>query len=306
MSWTKIKESDKYQINQMGEILGPSGKILKPTMMKVGYFSVAISLGDRKVKRQYVHILVAETFIGKIPSGHVVNHINNVKSDNRLENLEIITRSENTTKWASKNKITKPKKTGVRFCGRGHLIEEAKSYCSTCVTLKRNGTKYYPPEDTDWRESIIPEYLVSKDGRVWSTKTQRVIKHGTTIDGYCYVNMSENKKRKPFTLHKLVATAFLGPIERPNVVDHIDGNKQNNALSNLRVVTQSDNLKFSRLRIIENGKHGFKLCEEDAIKIKQILKEGTITEKEIANMFSVGISLINDIKLGYKWKHIKE
>ena len=42
------------------------------------------------------------------------------------------------------------------------------------------------------------------------------------------------------------------------------------------------------------------------MEIKKILKEGTMREKEIANKFSVGISLINDIKLGHKWKHIKD
>lgn len=50
---------------------------------------------DGKSKVQKVHRLVARAFIGEIPHGHQINHINGIKSDNRLENIEICTPSEN-------------------------------------------------------------------------------------------------------------------------------------------------------------------------------------------------------------------
>lgn len=46
-------------------------------------------------KNKYVHRLVAEIFIGQIPEGYCVNHKDGNKKNNRLENLEIVTFSEN-------------------------------------------------------------------------------------------------------------------------------------------------------------------------------------------------------------------
>lgn len=48
-----------------------------------------------KEKNYLVHRVVYETFYGKIPDGLQINHINGVKSDNRLRNLEVVTASEN-------------------------------------------------------------------------------------------------------------------------------------------------------------------------------------------------------------------
>lgn len=67
------------------------GKLLKPILHR-GYY--VVSLLDGTACKKPVHQLVAETFIGKVP-GMVVNHINGIKTDNRPENLEYITNSEN-------------------------------------------------------------------------------------------------------------------------------------------------------------------------------------------------------------------
>lgn len=58
-------------------------------------------------KRKYfgIHVLLAMTFLGHIPDGHtlVVDHINNIQLDNRIENLQIITHRENTSKDTKRN-----------------------------------------------------------------------------------------------------------------------------------------------------------------------------------------------------------
>ena len=54
------------------------------------YFTVEIN-----GRKRYVHQLMAETFIGPRPNGCVVDHINRVKGDNRIENLRYVTQSEN-------------------------------------------------------------------------------------------------------------------------------------------------------------------------------------------------------------------
>lgn len=71
----------------------PSGHILSQKISR-GYFSVHLSVHQKK-KSPAVHRLVAAAFIGKCPEGHCVNHKSGIKTDNRLENLEYVTPSEN-------------------------------------------------------------------------------------------------------------------------------------------------------------------------------------------------------------------
>lgn len=71
---------------------------LKPGKNSRGYYT--ISTCYNKIKKSFkVHKLIAECFIGPIPSKYVVNHINNNPLDNRVENLEIITQKENVHKY---------------------------------------------------------------------------------------------------------------------------------------------------------------------------------------------------------------
>ena len=55
---------------------------------------VALHIGDKQVSR-YVHRLVCAAFYGKIPAKMVVNHLDGDKSNNKLNNLEVTTQSEN-------------------------------------------------------------------------------------------------------------------------------------------------------------------------------------------------------------------
>ena len=78
-------------INRFGNA---SGRLLKPSIGR-GYPRYALSYGDQ-VRHLSAHRLMWEAFIGAIPDGMQINHKNGVKSDNRLENLEVVTPSENT------------------------------------------------------------------------------------------------------------------------------------------------------------------------------------------------------------------
>ena len=95
-----------YQVSNLGRVkscerqdsIGRPIKerILKGGATKDGYFSVSLCVRG-KCKTFYVHNLVAMAFLGHKPKGHdkVINHINENRKDNRLENLEVVTSREN-------------------------------------------------------------------------------------------------------------------------------------------------------------------------------------------------------------------
>jgi hypothetical protein len=74
---------------------------LKPSKKKTGYLYTNIYWGKKITERASlrIHRVVYETFIGIIPEGFVVDHINNIKDDNRLENLQLLTPKDNTIKY---------------------------------------------------------------------------------------------------------------------------------------------------------------------------------------------------------------
>ena len=90
-----------------------------------------------------------------------------------------------------------------------------------------------------------PNYEISNLGRVKNKKTQRVLNPGAYgATGYKQVNMAipaeGNKQRKRY-IHRLVAQHFIPNPENKREVNHIDGNKLNNEVTNLEWVTSSEN-----------------------------------------------------------------
>ncbi len=96
--------------------------------------------------------------------------------------------------------------------------------------------------------SVFTNYEVSSVGRVRNRNTGRILKLRTRKDGYIDVCLSKNGTTKRLLVHRLVALAFIeNPLEKPDV-DHIDRNKSNNSIDNLRWSTTSENLMNSSKR----------------------------------------------------------
>lgn len=98
-----------YQISNLGRVKSfwnTKEKILMNLKDNFGYLKVCLCK-DGKKKQFKVHKLVAEAYIPNIENKKEVNHINGNKADNRAENLEWCTRSENM-KHAYKNGLQKP------------------------------------------------------------------------------------------------------------------------------------------------------------------------------------------------------
>ena len=93
-----------------------------------------------------------------------------------------------------------------------------------------------------WRLiSGYDNYEISSHGRVRNNKTNRIMKPSTDKDGYKIISLTNDEKRKAHKVHRLVAFAFLDKNDEHTEVDHIDQNKINNMVNNLRWTTKSVN-----------------------------------------------------------------
>lgn len=98
-----------------------------------------------------------------------------------------------------------------------------------------------------WRKiEGFEKYEVSNLGRVRSlnyrkTKETKILKLCKDKKGYLKVNLYKSSKHSSKRVHRLVATAFIPNLDNKTQVNHIDGNKQNNTVSNLEWCTCSEN-----------------------------------------------------------------
>ena len=90
-----IPDYPNYSVTEDGNVWShKTNKQLKPILGKNGYYQVSLS-NKGKVKRASIHRIIANVFLDNLNKKPQVNHINGIKTDNRLENLEWSTRSEN-------------------------------------------------------------------------------------------------------------------------------------------------------------------------------------------------------------------
>lgn len=99
--WTNITGYEGYQISNYGAIKR-NDNIRKTTLIN-GYERIRLSK-QGKMRGFLVHRLVYSSFIGEIPAGHHINHIDGDKTNNKLENLEAITPAENNEHYRRSNK----------------------------------------------------------------------------------------------------------------------------------------------------------------------------------------------------------
>lgn len=87
-------------------------------------------------------------------------------------------------------------------------------------------------------------YKISSEGKIWSNTTNKLLKPSVKKNGYYGVTLVKDKKLYYFSVHRLVADAFIENNDNKPCVDHINGNRLDNSVENLRWCTYKENNTF--------------------------------------------------------------
>lgn len=111
-NYGNVRSIEKVVACKNGSTRLKPSKTLKKCIVSGGYYAVSL-YKDGKLMTKKIHKLVASAFLGHKPCGYkeVVDHINSVKTDNRLENIRLVSNRENV----SKEKRGASKYTGVYY-----------------------------------------------------------------------------------------------------------------------------------------------------------------------------------------------
>lgn len=148
-------------------------------------------------------------------------------------------------------------------------------------------------------------YLVSNLGRCKDSNGKPIIGYRNN-KGYTCVSLTKDRKLKHFLLHRIVAQTFISNQENFSQVNHLDGNKQNNAVSNLEWCNQRQNYDhgMSKFFYSKNEDHYFaKLTNEKVETIPELYKLG-FTRATIAKILEVTDGAIKAIEKGISYREL--
>ena len=296
---------DKYFVSNMGNIKSDKTNRLLKIQKNLGYSTVGLSNINKKCCF-LVHRLVANAFIPNPENKLTVNHINHDTFDNRVENLEWNTQKEqNEHNYKTETEKRQTNRARSVVCFDKTTNEKTKEFRSlseasiwlngncdstnvaSCLAGIRgslnNGWvchgytwKYNDLENKDldgevWKE--IPEDITCDKKNYWISNKGRIKNdRGKIVElknhhNYIQLSFRNKDKKATYQLHRLVAQLFIPKPESKPIVNHIDGNKDNNCSDNLEWVTKSENTKHAH----DNG-----LIKKNSRKVNQYDKEGNL------------------------------
>lgn len=269
------QEETFYRIYDDGRVMSEkTGRYYKGTIRN-GYRWFDLNWKHKRFARSQ-HRLVAEAFIDNPNHYEYVHHINGNRLDNRIENLQWVTASENNLS-----------------VNRRENCKDHNDYLDYDLSIE------------EWRTFRDTIYMVSNLGRVKNTLTNKIIKGKITDAGYREYCLTINKKKQSYRGHKLTWEVWVGGEQ--NVINHINGNKLDNRLVNLENVTNQENtikaiyetktLKFQKTACYDKEGNLVQIFENNADAARYM----NVKPASIWNAIKKGYC-----SCGYYWKNIEE
>lgn len=156
-----------------------------------------------------------------------------------------------------------------------------------------------------WVSIPNTQYLISESGHVYSITSKLILKPQVNPCGYQQLTLYLNGVKTNCRVHRLVCRYFLGDSEDLQV-NHKDGNKLNNHVSNLEWVTSKENHEHAirtGLMPLGSDRPGAKLTEVDVEFIKQLMLAGA-DDQEISEKTGTVTATISKIRHGKRWNHV--
>lgn len=137
--WKKIEGYD-YFVSDLGSLKDMNGTLLTPYKLRQGYLQIGLSHPSGRSKH-LVHRLVAKAFIENFENKDFVNHKNLLKNDNRVDNLEWVTKQENIAHYLASNtrsRILYSDEFKVEVANfDGGMLESVRFYSLPTSTVQR-------------------------------------------------------------------------------------------------------------------------------------------------------------------------
>jgi hypothetical protein len=152
-------------------------------------------------------------------------------------------------------------------------------------------------------------YRISDEGNVLSMRRGRILKATVNGNGYRAVMLCNNCNRKNMEPHRLVAIYFIPNPENKPEVNHINGIKTDNHISNLEWVTDSENLKHAFATGLNIARRGSlngnsKLTQVHVKTIRDLRSTGKYTIQRLAELFSISHGHVKQIIYKRCWNHV--
>lgn len=135
----------------------------------------------------------------------------------------------------------------------------------------------------------------------------KILKHLTDSDGYKFIALSKDGNKKYYKIHRLIAQSFIiNPLNKP-IINHKNGIKDDNRISNLEWCTTKENIQHSWDMGLSNqdGEKNptSKLTEAIVKDIRNRIKNGEV-QRKVAIELNISPTTVHDIINFKTWKHI--
>jgi len=152
-----------------------------------------------------------------------------------------------------------------------------------------------------------PMYEVSDHGNVRrpNYRSGQTLKPDSNF-GYMRVALWKNDKRKHYRIHNLVMLAFVGECPKGLEVNHIDGNRANNRLTNLEYLTHQENVDHARkvLGQYRGERNAIAKLNNDAVQEIRARRAAGEERKDIAARFNITPGTVTDVCNRKTWAHV--